>query len=480
MAKQSECHTPELDWTCGEAGATRPEIARGVRGDVQQTCDRTYSDVTEPGGFSTAGLSESSVERLLDSLAPGTRIGSYYSISRLLGVGGMGIVFQAQDELLMRDVAIKFISPRLLGNADSITGFLQEARAMARVSHPNVVEVFTFGEHEDKPYFVMEYVPGLTGDTWLRERMLRAGAPPPVDEVLGIIDQCCRGVEAIHASGALHGDLKPGNVLLGPAFRVALTDLGLALLLDHGERTQVAGTPAYMAPETFESTSDAALLRRRDVYALAVMTYQFLTGRLPQPVQRGRAADGKLLFGPPAAPSQVRSDLPHAFDEVLLMALAADPQERTASAEAFRKQLIQARRSATERKFAARLLVIDDDPNFLALVDRSLRAALPGATVICVPDGATALEELERRPVDLAIVGLELPDMNGVELTATIRAIDSAGRTPILVVTAEGSARDWRLLFSLGANSFLVKPIDPGDLTAVVGRMLERPATGRI
>ncbi len=418
---------------------------------------------------------------VLEVVAPaaGTRVAQHYCVTRTLGIGGMGVVLHAHDELLMREVAIKFIQPELLGRGDSSGRFLDEARAMARVRHPNVVEIFTFGEHQGTPYFVMEYVPGITADQWFREGVLRTRMPPPVDETLGIMDQSCRGVTAIHASGTIHGDIKPSNVLLGPAFRVALTDLGLALMLDRGDFDQMAGTPAYMAPESLDGSGDAELAKRRDVYSLGVMTYEFLTGKLPYRVSN--AADlaeiGKK--GPPLPPSQLRSDLPIAFDACLMRALALDPRDRTPSAEALRRDLMQARRKASERKFAARFLVVDDDADFLALVDRSLRASFPGATVACVSDGAEVLARLGQQAFDLLILDLMLPDLNGVEIVATIRASYPNLKMPILIVTAFGGGKDWQLLSSLGANGFLVKPVDPNALAAMVGRMLETPRTTR-
>jgi serine/threonine-protein kinase len=296
-----------------------------------------------------------------------------------------------------------------------------------------------------------------------------------------VIEQCCRGASAIHASGATHGDLKPGNVLLGPAFRVALADLGLSRALDRSEASYTAGTPAYMAPESTDPTTDPALLRRRDVYSLGVMAYEFLTGRLPRPprmsaaaTDTGRTYDQPLRQAPPPTPpSQLRSELPSVFDAVLLSALALDPAERTDGVDSLRRELMRARRVASERKFAAKVLVVDDDADFLALVDVSLRAAFPGAQIFCVADGARALEELERARFDLCIFDLRLPDLNGLELTATLRAEERHRQTPILIVTAHGGGRDWQLLSGLGADGFLVKPVDPHALTAMVGRMLE-------
>jgi serine/threonine-protein kinase len=418
----------------------------------------------------------SSAPRPLD-LAPaiGTRMAGQYRVTKTLGAGGMGVVLQAQDELLMRDVAIKLVRPDLLAHRAARGRFLDEARAMARVQHPNVVEIYTFGEHEATPYFVMEFVPGISGDQWFRERIFATGTPPPIDETLGIIDQCCRGVTGMHAADTIHGDIKPSNVLLGPSFRVALTDLGLALMLERGDAGHLAGTPAYMAPESLDGVRDPELAKRRDVYSLGVMTYEFLTGKLPFRVMNAADLANLSKQATPVPPSQLRSDLPMSFDDVLLRALAFDPKARTKSADAFRRELMQARQKASERKFAARILVVDDDADFLALVDRSLRASFPGASIVCASDGGGALDHLGRQRFDLLILDLMLPDLNGVEVVATLRANDATENLPILIVTAFGGGKDWQLLNGLGADGFMVKPVDPNGLASMVGRMLEAP-----
>lgn len=470
--KSEQKHAPE---STRDASSRALETLR-IPARVEVIVAGAGSDsLTEPRPFS---LNAGKLETVDLALAPGTRVAQHYRVTRSLGAGGMGVVLEAHDELLMRDVAIKFVQPYLLGSSDSRRRFLEEARAMARVRHPNVVEIFSFGEHDDKPYFVMEYVPGITADQWFRQHVMKTGSPPPIDETLGIIDQCCRGVSAIHASDTIHGDLKPSNVLLGPAFRVALTDLGLALMLDVEGFDQMAGTPAYMAPESVDPTRDPDLAKRRDVYSLGVMAYEFLTGKLPYRVSNA----GDLLdikrHGPPSLPSQLRTELPSAFDDCLLRALESDPLRRTPSAEALRRDLMQARRRANERSQAFRFLVVDDDSDFLFLVEHALSASFPGSTIACVEDGAQALELTEKEVFDLAVVDLMLPDLNGVELTATFRASPLAQRMAILIVTAYGGGKDWKLLSSLGANGFLVKPVDPNALAAMVGRMLQtmRPA----
>lgn len=389
----------------------------------------------------------------------------------------MGMVYLARDERLAREVAIKFIQPELVRTEAARERFLHEARAMARVRHVNVVEIYAFGEFLGAPYFAMEYVQGSTVDEWMD---LQGSPELSVDEVIGILDQVCQGVQAIHAAGAVHRDLKPTNVLVGPAFRVCVTDLGLAKVLDAPILTQeddddtVSGTPAYMSPEVVLGTPvPQELESRADVYSLGVMAFELLTGRLP--FEHLDAHDMMLAHvdEDPPTPSELRADLPAAFDRVILKALAKDPRKRTASADALRRALLSARERSTSLRTRMRVLVADDDPAFRSLAVETLRHAFPEAEVESVPDGTRALEAVDREPPTLVVVDLDMPDLNGVELTAAFRASPEAQEMRILVVTATGGAPDWQLLKDLGADGFIVKPIDPVSLVALARRAVD-------
>lgn len=409
----------------------------------------------------------------------GTIIGDGYRIERLVGEGGMGLVMLATDLTLEREVAIKLIR-REAADDGARDRFLVEARAMAGVRHENVVQIYNFGEHERQPYFVMEYVPGTTVGDWLDRHALR-GELPTIDEALGIIDQVCRGVSAIHAAGIIHADIKPGNVLLGPAFRAAVTDFGLVRMRGQREdESMIVGTPGYIPPEVVLSTDPLLELdRTADVYGLAVVAYEMLTGVLPLPIDNvdqlfdvhGRGQLAKQ-------PSLVRDDLPAAFDAVLLEALAPDPKERTPSPDAFRRGLIAARASSVGGVNRIRVLVADDDEDFLSIAREALDLAFPGAVIECVPDGDAAFAAVERKVPSLAVIDLDMPGMNGVELTAMLRASEAGKDLPIVVVTAHGGALDWKLLSAMGADGFLVKPLDPYALVALARRTLGA-ASGR-
>ena len=172
----------------------------------------------------------------------------------------MGEVLLAEDMVLSRRVAIKFVHPWLLDESFR-ERFMGEARAMARVSHPNVLQIYAFAEHEGSPYFVMEFVDGRSLADWLDE----GPRPMDVDVAIDVLAQTCLGVAAIHAADTVHRDLKPSNILLDGALRPRVADLGLALLRredGQGGKAEVVGTPDYMAPEIFSDSLDATLSAR--------------------------------------------------------------------------------------------------------------------------------------------------------------------------------------------------------------------------
>ncbi|HLM74133.1 MAG TPA: serine/threonine-protein kinase, partial [Polyangiaceae bacterium] len=179
-------------------------------------------------GDADTTLTSPPVSNLFDPLskAPprGALIESAYRVLGPLGKGAMGVIVLAHDELLDRKVAVKLIRADQVAEAGMAPRLLAEARAMARVHHPNVVEIYAFGEYFGSPYFVMQYVEGTSLDEYVKSR----GPAFELDEALSILDQICLGVAAIHASGSAHRDLKPSNVLVGSPLRVLIADLGLA------------------------------------------------------------------------------------------------------------------------------------------------------------------------------------------------------------------------------------------------------------
>jgi eukaryotic-like serine/threonine-protein kinase len=420
------------------------------------------------------------VERIPDEalasvgLAPGDLVDRTYRVERPLGVGGMGVVALAHDERLDRRVAIKLIKPELFAFPEMRTFFDNEARAMARVSHPNVVHVYAFGEHGSVPYFVMEYVEGNTVEQWLRSRP--AGEPPPLDEAVKILDQACLGVEAIHEAKTVHRDVKPSNLLLEDSGRVRVGDLGVARILESVESTNVVvGSALYMAPEAALAEEATDLAHRRDIYALGCLAYELFTGRPPFLGASDMNVLSQHVLQEPLPPSAYREDLPPGYDDILLRALSKDPLKRYPTVGAFRRAILAEHDGTREPE---RILVADDDRDWLELLGSALRTRFPHAQIDLVCDGMEALAAFEGQPYSVVLVDLEMPEIDGAKLTASLRALGASQRTPIIVLTAAGGPKEWQRLSAIGADAFLVKPVDAEDVELVIRRTLRSRHAG--
>jgi serine/threonine protein kinase len=403
-------------------------------------------------------------------------IDGIYQVRGVLGSGGMGTVYLAQDEQLQRDVAVKLIHEDKLTDAHVLERFLAEARAMARVQHPNVVTIHAFGSRHGQPYLVMEYVPGTSLAAWRLQRGTVSAA-----EAVGVLEALCRGVQAIHDAGAVHRDLKPGNVLIGPAQRVAVTDFGLAHMItaQAADPAAISGTPAYLPPEI--ARGDAlvpALATRLDVYALGVMAFELLTGKLPF---MGPGVPGLLnqhAFDPPPRPSTECPELSPVFDAPLLQALAKTPEERQPNVDALRRGLLDALKASAAASQTLRILLVDDDADSLYILGELLTLSFPGAEVTAVTNPASALAHaLSQRP-DLVITDLHMPHGGGLALTSALRRDVITKDVPIVVLTGYGGGSDWRDLKAHGADRFLVKPVDIDILVSVVRSLTDRRRAG--
>ncbi|RPI34708.1 MAG: FHA domain-containing protein [Chloroflexota bacterium] len=276
-----------------------------------------------------------------------------YRLESLLGKGGMGAVYKALDTTLQREVAIKVMNPSLAHQPNFQERFLQEARTAARLNHPNIVQVHDFAKEGEILYIVMEFIPGKTLEKMFAE--LRAGSRwLLLDEAVQIIRQMALALDYAHRQGVYHRDIKPGNVIIEPVpgeglpYRPIITDLGLAKLTEGGIVTQVGvslGTPAYMAPEqALGKGSDA----RSDIYALGILLFEMVTGRLPFPAKTLTEAILFHVKQPPPSPRSICADIPEALELTILKAIEKDPANRYQDGNSLAKALDEAMPSVTK------------------------------------------------------------------------------------------------------------------------------------
>jgi predicted ATPase/serine/threonine protein kinase len=303
-------------------------------------CGRTYEDATRLCPIDGTPL------RPIDPFV-GQIVDAKYRIDRLIGRGGMGAVYRATQIALARTVAIKFLAPRSVPSSISDGRFHREARAIARLKHPNIVTVYDFGiTSEGTAYLVLEYLAGRS----LRDE-LRARGQLPASEAAPLVAQICAAAAAAHDAGIIHRDLKPDNVFVettasGPVVKVF--DFGIAKLhgdslsgnMDITQAGAYVGTPKYAAPEQADAREVDG---RADVYAIGCLLYELIAGRAPF---EARTAAGLMLKHATELPRPLRefvSEIPLALDSAILRALEKRPEDRFQSATEFAQSLVSLR-----------------------------------------------------------------------------------------------------------------------------------------
>ena len=320
-----------------------------------------------------------------------------YNLERVLGKGAMGVVYEGVDPRLNRRVAIKTI---LKSNLDDDTAkdfamrFVREAQAVARLNHPNIVQVYDFGEEGEVAYLVMEFIRGKELKTFFdaNERF-------DLKEAVRIMGELCEALDFAHAAGIVHRDIKPANVMIDSQARTKLTDFGVARVQDTDktsvERTQagtMVGTPAYMSPEQI---TGGTIDKRTDVFSAGIILYQFLTGEKPFTGGGAWTIAKKIIQEDPPLPSSINNAVTPLFDAVVNKALAKNPDERYQSA----KDLAVGLRRALEGKPA-------EDDSDITVVGGAVPVIAPKAVprpsaAVAAPEstkgtsGTTAGQEVE-------------------------------------------------------------------------------------
>src|SRR3954466_15028175 len=258
-----------------------------------------------------------------------------YELEELVGTGGMSSVFRAHDKLLERKVALKVLHEQYTEDDEYVERFRREARAVARLSHPNIVTVIDRGEADGRQFIVFEYVDGEN-----LKSAIEARGPMPTEQAVALAHQIARALAFAHEHGLVHRDVKPQNVLLNGDGRAKVTDFGIARSMDvkHGmtQTGAVLGTSDYIAPEQAQGQTISA---QTDVYSLGVVLYELLTGEVPFPGENFVAVAMRHINEPPPSARARRPDVSPRLDAALQRAMAKDPADRFPSMDAFCAEL---------------------------------------------------------------------------------------------------------------------------------------------
>ena len=366
---------------------------------------------------------------------------SRYRAPELIGQGGMGEIYRAEDELLGRTVAVKVLAKRFSADEALRGRFTREALAAARLSsEPNTVTIFDVGEHEGRPFIVMEYLRGGS----LEDRLREHGAQDP-GRVLDWLDEAGAALDAAHDHGVVHRDVKPGNPLLAGDGTVCVADFGVASAAGLDSLTMtgtILGTAGYLAPEQArgEPTTPAT-----DLYALAVVAFELLTGQRPYQADNPTAEAAAHVHAEVPAISE-RGDLPSELDPIFRRAMAKDPAERYPSSADFVSALREALRTAgaTTREFV---------PGPAAVGKRFPLPALIGG-------------------------GLLAASLIGVGLAAALTGGDDPQRTAQTVTsTVQGETRTETIVTTAPTTTQAAPPPPPPPAGGASGRALTDQAT---
>jgi len=318
--------------------------------------ERAGSFIEKPAfasGWQASGSSQSSTATT--RFAPGTLI-AQYRVLAILGAGGMGVVYKAEDSKLGRIVALKFLPETLSAEDLALERFQREARAASALNHSNICTIYDIDEYEGQPFISMEYVEGQCLKDYIRERRLDS------EEICKIGIQIADALSAAHSKGVVHRDIKPANIVVSAAGPVKVLDFGLVKLIDSQgadvetksltETHSVTGTLPYMSPEQLRGRAVDA---RTDIYALGMVLYEMATGRRPFFGETSPQLIDEILHSPPPLPREVNAKVAAKLEEIILKCLEKDPEDRFQTAK---EVAVDLRRMTTASSVSQRVAAV--------------------------------------------------------------------------------------------------------------------------
>ncbi len=405
---------------------------------------------------------------------------AHYRIVSLLGVGGMGEVFLAEDTSLHRKVALKVLLPEVAKDSERLARFVQEARAASALSHPNAAHIYEIGQANGSHYLAMEYIEGQT-----LEARLESG-PLPVAEIISIGAQVADALDAAHARGIAHRDIKPANLIVDTRGHVKVLDFGLAKFLPESPEVRsssqlatqfltsggmLLGTVSYMSPE---QALGRDVDHRTDLFSLGVVLYRMASGKLPFTGATGQETLARILQSQPEALARLNYELPEEFERVVRKCLEKDRDRRYQSARELLVDLRNLERTSTSTGSgdrahvgAIRAIVVDDEELARHLLREYLREAGGIEVIAECANGFEAVKTIAERKPDLVFLDVQMPKLDGFEV---LELIDPA--IAVIFVTAYDQYA--MRAFDANAVDYLLKPFNADRFRKALDRVRQR------